>query len=115
MFMRYQFGMSVGHTYMHTSSFPAATIPAIPPDFDHCLDAVPPTEEPPTVLTLSGETLQHDAGTRDAGLGDVQVRALRSRRETDTYVVGHGRHREGRLSVTRQTNTKTGMKMVRGT
>lgn len=36
--MRYQYGMSVGHTYMHGPDFPSAVIPSIPQDFDHCLD-----------------------------------------------------------------------------
>ncbi|RXW25755.1 hypothetical protein EST38_g7 [Candolleomyces aberdarensis] len=36
MFMRYQWGISVGHTYMH-QNFPAPTIPTIPPDFDFFL------------------------------------------------------------------------------
>jgi hypothetical protein len=36
--MRYQFGMSVGHTYMHGPDFPTATIPSLPSDFDYCLD-----------------------------------------------------------------------------
>lgn len=35
MFMRYQYGMSVGHTYMHTAAFPPPRIPSLPPDFKH--------------------------------------------------------------------------------
>ncbi|KAJ3504726.1 hypothetical protein NMY22_g17828 [Coprinellus aureogranulatus] len=42
-FMRYQYGMSVGHTYMHTASFPEAKVPSIPAGFDYCLE--PPREE----------------------------------------------------------------------
>lgn len=34
LFMRYQFGMSVGHTYMHRN-FPPPKIPVIPADFDY--------------------------------------------------------------------------------
>ncbi|KAJ3526888.1 hypothetical protein NMY22_g9993 [Coprinellus aureogranulatus] len=37
-FMRFQYGMSVGHTYMHESHFPSAVIPSIPTNFDWCLD-----------------------------------------------------------------------------
>jgi hypothetical protein len=64
MFMRYQLGMSVGHTYMHTSSFPSPSVPVIPLDFDHCLDGVSASEELSTEVapTLSGETLQNNAG-----------------------------------------------------
>ena len=40
MFMRYQYGMSVGHVYMH-SLFPLPTLPSIPPDFDYCLQDTP--------------------------------------------------------------------------
>ena len=47
LFMRYQHGMSVGHTYMHSKDSPAPTpIPSIPSDFDHCLDfRINPTED----------------------------------------------------------------------
>ncbi|RXW21632.1 hypothetical protein EST38_g4229 [Candolleomyces aberdarensis] len=41
MFMRYQYGMSVGHVYMH-SLFPLPLLPSIPPDFDYCLQDPPP-------------------------------------------------------------------------
>ena len=41
MFMRYQYGMSVGHTYMH-SLFPIPTLPSIPTDFDYCLQNLQP-------------------------------------------------------------------------
>ncbi|KAJ3546960.1 hypothetical protein NMY22_g1843 [Coprinellus aureogranulatus] len=46
-FMRYQLGMSVGHTYMHTMpAFPPPHIPSIPADFDHCLDIAPSATVP---------------------------------------------------------------------
>lgn len=35
MFMRYQYGMSVGHTYMNTAAFPPPHVPTLPPDFKH--------------------------------------------------------------------------------
>ncbi|KAF5325806.1 hypothetical protein D9611_000607 [Ephemerocybe angulata] len=35
LFMRYQYGMSVGHTYMYGGTFPPPSIPEIPPTFDH--------------------------------------------------------------------------------
>ncbi|TEB15351.1 hypothetical protein FA13DRAFT_1721217 [Coprinellus micaceus] len=37
MFMRYQYGMSVGHAYMLNAAFPGPQVPVIPHDFDHCL------------------------------------------------------------------------------
>lgn len=36
MYMRYQWGMSVGHSYMYPK-FPPPSIPTIGPDFDHCM------------------------------------------------------------------------------
>lgn len=36
MFMRYQYGMSVGHVYMRMEAFPPPQIPVIPEDFEHC-------------------------------------------------------------------------------
>ncbi|RXW11255.1 hypothetical protein EST38_g14600 [Candolleomyces aberdarensis] len=41
MFMRYQYGMSVGHVYMH-SLFPRPKLPSIPSDFDYALQESPP-------------------------------------------------------------------------
>lgn len=38
-FMRYQYGMSVGHKYTHTSAFPPS-LPSIPPGFDHCVSEI---------------------------------------------------------------------------
>ena len=35
--MRYQYGLSVGHTYMHQEAFPEASVPSIGADFDHIL------------------------------------------------------------------------------
>ena len=35
--MRYQYGMSVGHTYMCNDAFPAPTVPSTGADFDHNL------------------------------------------------------------------------------
>ncbi|KAJ2914408.1 hypothetical protein MD484_g6007, partial [Candolleomyces efflorescens] len=40
MFMRYQYGMAVGHVYSHKAPFPPPVVPLIPSNFDHC------TEEP---------------------------------------------------------------------
>ncbi|KAJ2935903.1 hypothetical protein H1R20_g1191, partial [Candolleomyces eurysporus] len=40
MFMRYQYGMSVGHVYMHPL-FPVPKLPSIPSDFDYCLQESP--------------------------------------------------------------------------
>jgi hypothetical protein len=39
LFMRYQYGMSVGHKYMYdpTVEFPSMNIPSIPANFDHCM------------------------------------------------------------------------------
>ncbi|TEB04049.1 hypothetical protein FA13DRAFT_1807685 [Coprinellus micaceus] len=45
MFMRHQYSMSVGHTYMHGPSFPPVHIPSVSPDFDHCLDLSAPPEQ----------------------------------------------------------------------
>ncbi|KAF6742404.1 hypothetical protein DFP72DRAFT_1081941 [Ephemerocybe angulata] len=36
LFMRFQYGMSVGHEYMR-HKFPSPSIPTIPPDFDFCV------------------------------------------------------------------------------
>ncbi|KAJ3510729.1 hypothetical protein NMY22_g15881 [Coprinellus aureogranulatus] len=48
-FMRYQYGMSVGHAYMRTAAFPDPFIPSIPSDFDHCLpERDTRSPEPPT-------------------------------------------------------------------
>lgn len=33
--MRYQYGMSVGHSYMHRGRFPPANVPNIPDTFDY--------------------------------------------------------------------------------
>lgn len=115
MFMRFQFGMSVGHTYMHAPSFPAAAVPAIPPDFDHCLDGVLALGERgagviPTELTLSGGALQCDEGTHEAGFGDSEVRTLETRNEADAYEAGPDRYRGG--GTARRTSMKTGMKMM---
>lgn len=74
MFMRYQFGMSVGHTYMHAPSFPTPAMLVIPPNFDHCLDVLEvqdhsdpsTTEATRDLATSSSESLQRDgevAGT----------------------------------------------------
>ena len=42
LFMRYQYGMAVGHTYMHTGVFPdPAPVPVLPNDFDHVLELGP--------------------------------------------------------------------------
>ncbi|RXW24928.1 hypothetical protein EST38_g992 [Candolleomyces aberdarensis] len=41
MFMRYQYGMSVVHVYMH-ALFPFPKLPSIPLDFDHCLQESSP-------------------------------------------------------------------------
>ncbi|TEB24443.1 hypothetical protein FA13DRAFT_1797302 [Coprinellus micaceus] len=48
LFMRYQYGMSIGHLYMHTAKFPPPHVPTIPSGFDHCeiLQAAP-LEAPP--------------------------------------------------------------------
>lgn len=47
LFMRYQYGMSVGHTYMQKPNFPQATVPTIPPSFDYHLTA-PASSQPET-------------------------------------------------------------------
>ncbi|KAF6744225.1 hypothetical protein DFP72DRAFT_1078931 [Ephemerocybe angulata] len=44
LFMRYQYGMSVGHAYMR-DDFPVSKIPSIPQDFDFCI--LPSTKPPP--------------------------------------------------------------------
>ncbi|KAF6760393.1 hypothetical protein DFP72DRAFT_882097 [Ephemerocybe angulata] len=46
LFMRFQYGMSVGHTYMR-GMFPPPSIPEIPPDFDHCILRPTPRKKAP--------------------------------------------------------------------
>ena len=47
LFMRYHYGMSVGHTYMHKDAFPPPTIPQIPADFNHYIPPEPEVPQPP--------------------------------------------------------------------
>ncbi|KAF6741225.1 hypothetical protein DFP72DRAFT_946054 [Ephemerocybe angulata] len=46
LFMRFQYGMSVGHTYMR-GMFPPPSVPEIPPDFDHCILRPTPRKKNP--------------------------------------------------------------------
>ena len=45
--MRFQFGMSVGHSYMYKpqSPFPEAHVPTVPARMDWCLDVQNPGED----------------------------------------------------------------------
>jgi hypothetical protein len=93
--MRYQFGMSVGHTYMHAASFPVSTVPAIPPDFDHCLDALleephhltSPLDATPAPLTSPpGEGIRRNmtrAGECAPGDGEVRLCNITKSRSAD--------------------------------
>ncbi|KAJ3521207.1 hypothetical protein NMY22_g12407 [Coprinellus aureogranulatus] len=60
LFMRYQYGMSIGHTYMRHPTFPPPAVPPIPANFDYYLvppsvpkkDSLASSADPPTT---SGE------------------------------------------------------------
>ncbi|RXW13768.1 hypothetical protein EST38_g12086 [Candolleomyces aberdarensis] len=65
MFMRYQWGMAIGHKYMYPN-FPPPVIPSIPPEFDFCLlqpasntsrDATTHATTQPSEPELNGNTL----------------------------------------------------------
>ncbi|KAF6760745.1 hypothetical protein DFP72DRAFT_843034 [Ephemerocybe angulata] len=72
--MRYQYGMSPGHSYMHTSDFPPAQVPSIPANFEHSLDqgcqnrgitnAHVPSAPSPSTNVLSTDT-------RSAGINNL--------------------------------------------
>ncbi|KAJ3529705.1 hypothetical protein NMY22_g8891 [Coprinellus aureogranulatus] len=70
LFMRYQYGMSVGHTYMH-SYFPPPQVPHIPPDFDyHML-----SEEDAVLDQVEGDERDRLEDLEDRDLSDVSLPA----------------------------------------
>ncbi|KAJ3549639.1 hypothetical protein NMY22_g803 [Coprinellus aureogranulatus] len=84
LFMRYQYGMSVGHWYMQDLAFPPAHIPIIPSGFDHCLfelgsNSSPPSEGagnddshlliPPVITPTGMDLTEPQPSSQDTGSG----------------------------------------------
>ncbi|KAJ3504239.1 hypothetical protein NMY22_g17988 [Coprinellus aureogranulatus] len=69
LFMRFQYGMSVGHTYMH-GDFPPPKVPCIPPDFDYHL--------------LSEEDVAQDEPEGEEG--DLEDRDLGAFEDSETHI-----------------------------
>ncbi|KAJ2923824.1 hypothetical protein H1R20_g13272, partial [Candolleomyces eurysporus] len=75
MFMRYQYGMSVGHIYMH-SLFPRPKLPSIPSDFDYALQEFPPQVCSPEQPKASGSNVT---------LSNQPSQSIPTPRETSQY------------------------------
>ncbi|KAF6765315.1 hypothetical protein DFP72DRAFT_1039273 [Ephemerocybe angulata] len=61
--MRYQYGMSVGHTYMYSGIFPPPTVPEIPPTFDHRTSRQATTASSSTTTTTPIEAAPQASGS----------------------------------------------------
>ncbi|TEB38585.1 hypothetical protein FA13DRAFT_1784905 [Coprinellus micaceus] len=87
MFMRYQWGMSIGHTYMF-AGFPPPSLPSIPSDFDFCIlaereDAPPESTDTTSPLHGDDDPERED----DSHLSDRDPRGSESE-ESDLEDVG---------------------------
>ena len=105
MFMRYQYGMSVGHAYMHQGAFPPPHVPSIPPDFDHCEDLRSTAQPAPLVpTTLHGnarqteENSQHQLEGCERG-GSQDANSITPRVENTADPTPEGHDHDTTLSV----------------
>ncbi|KAF5318999.1 hypothetical protein D9611_012683 [Ephemerocybe angulata] len=87
LFMRYQYGMSVGHTYMYSGTFPPPKVPEIPPTFDHR------TSRPTTASSSTTTATPIEAAPQASGSAAEVERGPTS--QVDAELDGPGYDNEG--------------------